>query len=199
MQTRRLLVWLILAAPAPAQRLYNADQDRRAQEALKAGKEITPGAGFQSALDNFHEELAIYKSFAERDPQNLQAREDLSGAYYDVGDTLVKMGKFSEGLATIRRAIALDKQLMSADPKRAVLRSNLAQHRVAEAETLNKMGDAAGALQSYKEARGFYQGLALLDDHNLDARLNVSATDAKIAATLFRLGQFDERSSFHLV
>jgi tetratricopeptide (TPR) repeat protein len=147
---------------------------------------------FQSALAYYDRELATFKSRVDRDPRDMMARSILSGAYDDVGDTLVKMGRFKDGLATIRRAIALDKELVSVDPKRGALRGLLAQHRVAEAEALNKVGDAAGALQSYKEARSLYQSLAELDDLNLDARLNMSATDAKIAATLFRLGQFDE-------
>jgi tetratricopeptide (TPR) repeat protein len=148
---------------------------------------------FQSALGYYQQELATYKRSVERDPQDMMARSDLSGAYYDVGDTLVKMGRFKDGLATIRRAIALDKELVSVDPKRGALRSLLAQHRVAEAEALNKVGDAAGALQSYKEARSFYQSLAELDNLNLDARLNVSATDAKIAATICGLDELMKR------
>lgn len=153
---------------------------------------------FQSALAYFDLELATFKSRVERDPQDMMARSDLSEAYYDVGDTLVKMGKFKDGLTTIRMAIALDKELVSADPKRGALRTLLAQHRVAEAEALNKMGDAAGALQSYKEARSFYQSLAELDDLNLDARLNVSATDAKIAAIYLRLRQADDARETYL-
>jgi tetratricopeptide (TPR) repeat protein len=147
---------------------------------------------FQPALASFREELAISERLSERDPQNQQARKDLTSSYYDVGGALTRLGRLGEGLAMIRSAIALDKQLLSLDPKQAVLGSNLAQHRVAEGETLGRMGDAAGALQSYKEARSFYGGLARLDKQNLDARLNASATDGKIAATLFRLGQFDE-------
>jgi tetratricopeptide (TPR) repeat protein len=147
---------------------------------------------FQSALAYYELELATFKSRAERDPQDMMARSILAGAYYDVGDTVVKMGRFKDGLATIRRAIALDKELVSVDPKRGALRSLLAQHRVAEAEALNKLGDPTGALQSDKEARTFYQSLATLDDQNLDARLNVCATDAKIAATFLRLGRFDD-------
>jgi eukaryotic-like serine/threonine-protein kinase len=153
---------------------------------------------FQSALAYYQQELATYKRRLERDPQDMMARSDLSGAYYDVGDTLVKMGRFKDGLPTIRRAIALDKELVSVDPKRGALRSLLAQHRVAEAEALNKVGDAAGALQSYKEARSLYQSLAELDDLNLDARLNVSATDAKIAATYLRLRQVDDARETYL-
>jgi tetratricopeptide (TPR) repeat protein len=87
---------------------------------------------------------------------------------------------------------------VSVDPKRGALRSLLAQHRVAEAEALNKVGDAAGALQSYKEARSFYQSLAELDNLNLDGRLNVSATDAKIAATYLRLRQVDDARETYL-
>jgi serine/threonine protein kinase/tetratricopeptide (TPR) repeat protein len=147
---------------------------------------------FQSALACYELELATFKSRTERDPQDMMARSDLSGAYYDVGDTLVKMRRVKDGLATIRRAIALDKELVSADPKRGALRSLLAQHRVAEAEALNKLGDAAGALQSYTEGRSLHQSLAELDDLNLDARLNVSATDAKIGATYMRLGRLDD-------
>ena len=147
---------------------------------------------FQPALASFREELAISESLSERDPQNQQARKDLTSSYYDVGGALMRLGRLGEGLAMIRSAIVLDKQLVSLDPKQAVLRSNLAQHRVAEGETLGRMGDAAGALQSYKEARSFYGGLARLDEQNLDARLNAAAADAKIAATLFWLGQFDE-------
>jgi serine/threonine protein kinase/tetratricopeptide (TPR) repeat protein len=147
---------------------------------------------FQSALAYFDLELATFKSRAERDPQDMMARSDLSGAYYDVGDTLVKMGRFKDGLPTIRRAIALDRELVSIDPKRGALRSLLAQHRVAEAEALNKIGAPATALQSYKEAYSLYQSLAALDDQNLDARLNVSATDAKVGATYVRLGRFDD-------
>jgi tetratricopeptide (TPR) repeat protein len=153
---------------------------------------------FQSALAYYDRELATFKSRVERDPQDMMARSDLSGAYYDVGDTLVKMGRFKDGLATIRRAIALDKELVFVDPKRGALRNLLAQHRVAEAEALNKVGDAAGALQSYKEARSLYQSLAELDDLNLDARLNVSATDAKIAATYLRLRQVDDAREAYL-
>lgn len=153
---------------------------------------------FQSALTNYQQELTTFKRGAEQDPQDLQARDYLSGAYYDVGDTLVKMGRVHEGLATIRRSIVLDQQLVSVDPKRGVLRSDLAQHRVAEGEALNKIGDAKGALQSYQEARGFYQSLAELDNLNLDARLNVSATDDKIAATYFQLGQLDDAQETYL-
>ncbi len=153
---------------------------------------------FQSALTYYQQELATFKRRAEQDPQDLQARDYLSGAYYDVGDALVKMGRVSEGLATIRRAIVVNQELVSVDAKWGIVRSDLAQHRVAEAEALNKLGDAKAALQSYKEARSFYQSLAELDNLNLDARLNVSATDAKIAATLFRLGQFDEARETYL-
>jgi serine/threonine protein kinase len=153
---------------------------------------------FQSALAYYDQELVTYKSRVERDPQDMMARSDLSGAYYDVGDTLVKMGKFKDGLATIRRAIALDKELVSVDPKRGALRTQLAQHRVAEAEALNKMGDTAGALQSYKAARSFYQSVAELDALNLDGRLNVSATDAKLGATYLRLGQVDDARETYL-
>jgi len=78
------------------------------------------------------------------------------------------------------------------------LRTQLAQHRVAEAEALNRKGDAAGALQSYKEARSFYQSVAELDDLNLDGQLNVSATDAKLGATYFRLGQIDDARETYL-
>lgn len=153
---------------------------------------------FQSALAYYDRELTIFKSRAERDPQDMMARSILSEADYYVGDTLVKMGKFKDGLATIRKAIALDKELVSVDPKRGALRSLLAQHRVGEAEALNKVGDPAGALQSYKEARSFYQSLAELDSLNVDARLNVSATDAKIAATYLRLRQVDDARETYL-
>ena len=153
---------------------------------------------FQSALAYYDRELATFKSRVERDPQDMMARSDLSGAYYDVGDTLVKMGRFKDGLPTIRRAIALDEELVSVDPKRGALRSLLAQHRVAEAEALNKVDDAAGALQSYKEARSLYQSLAESDDLNLDARLNVSATEAKVGATYVRLGRFDDAREAYL-
>ena len=147
---------------------------------------------FQSALTNFRQELAIFKSLSERDVQDIQARADLASAYCDMGGTLMRLGRLDEGLASIRRAIALDKQLIAFDPKHGAFRGGLAQHGVMEAETLIRTGDAAGALERYKEALSFYSGLARLDEHNLDARLNVAATDVKIAATLLRLGRVDE-------
>src|SRR5438874_7329536 len=82
--------------------------------------------------------------------------------------------------------------LIAFDPKHGAFRGGLAQHGVMEAETLIRTGDAAGALERYKEALSFYSGLAGLDEHNLDARLNVAAKDVKIAATLLRLGRVDE-------
>jgi serine/threonine protein kinase/tetratricopeptide (TPR) repeat protein len=168
-----------------------------AAASIIGGVQVMDGR-FQPALANFREELAISQRLSERDPHDLQARVDLTSSYYDVGGAWMRLGKLSEGLAMIRRGIALDKRLISLDPKRGTLRSNLAQHRVAEAETLSRMGNAAGALQRYKEARTFYEGLARPDESNLDALLNMSATDAKIAATLFRLGQFDEARETYL-
>src|ERR1017187_3852871 len=54
MTRQHLLVYLILAVPAPAQRLYNADQDKRAQDALKTGKDLSPAGGFDAALENLN-------------------------------------------------------------------------------------------------------------------------------------------------
>jgi tetratricopeptide (TPR) repeat protein len=104
----------------------------------------------------------------------------------------MRLGKLNDALGNTRRAIAIDRDLIAADPKRTVLRSNMAIYRVAEAEILRRMRDEAAALRGYKEARSLYDQSAQSDQHNSDARLNVAAADAKIAATLVRLGQYDE-------
>jgi serine/threonine protein kinase/tetratricopeptide (TPR) repeat protein len=147
---------------------------------------------FDLALANFREELRVAQQLAKHDPHDQNARGYLVYAYHDMAVALMRLRKFHEALTNVRQAIAIVKDLIASDPKQIVTQSDLAMCRVTEADIMRGMHDEAAALQNYKEARGLYDRLAQTDQRNLDARLNVAATDAKIAATFLRLGQYDE-------
>ena len=93
---RVFIISLLLAAPAPAQRLYNADQDKRAQEALKAGRDLSPAAGFGAALDNLGRIWTLRQEQVFRSAHT-QMRADL-GSWINWGDLKASVQQISVSL-----------------------------------------------------------------------------------------------------
>src|SRR5882724_4868560 len=96
MRIRHLLIFLFLAAGAPAQRLYNADQDKRAQEALKAGKDLSPAAGFGDALENLNAIWTLRQEQVFR-TAHTQMRAEL-GSWITWGDLKESVRRITESL-----------------------------------------------------------------------------------------------------
>jgi len=147
---------------------------------------------FDLALTNFREELRVGQQLANHDPHDQGARGYLVYAYHDMAVALMRVRKFQEALTNVRQAIAIVQDLIAFNPKQIVMQSDLAMCRVTEADIMRGMHDEAAALQNYKEARGLYDQLAQSDQRNTDAKMNVAAADAKIAASLVRVGRYDE-------
>ena len=130
MQRRLLLVWLMLAASASGQRLYNAGQDRRAQEALQAGKAITPGAGFDAALANLDQIWTM--------TQNQVFQQAHTQMRADMG-TWTTWGALKESAKAIEAR--LQPQLAPADP--AALKAQLAAAKEARKAAAAELADFA--------------------------------------------------------
>jgi hypothetical protein len=121
-------VYLILAAVAPAQRLYNADQDKRAQEALKAGKDLSPAAGFTSALENLSQVWMLRQEQVFR-TAHTQMRADL-GSWITWGDLKVSVQQTADSLKPLLatgKTEDLEKKLDSAKAAQTAAKQALAE------------------------------------------------------------------------
>jgi hypothetical protein len=67
-----------------------------------------------SALDTFRHALAILKPMADADAQNALFRQDVTGAWSEIGRALVMYTKYIDGLAMLDRAIRAYEQSASA-------------------------------------------------------------------------------------
>ena len=127
--TKRILPGLlILAWAAPAQRLYNADQDKRAQEALKAGQDLSPSAGFDSALENLREIWKLRQEQVFRSAHTLM-RADL-GSWITWGNLKESVNKISADLNSLLATgnpADLKAQLDAAAKARESARAQLAE------------------------------------------------------------------------
>lgn len=159
-----------------------------AADVSQIGVVLTEDGKPSEALNYFLEELAIFQKLADADPRNVQAREDLAGALFDVGDSLERQGKPIAGLAFLRRAISISKQILALDPKRVDYLRLEAGYRVGESEAWTDLGRTDESLHSLRQAQDIYEQIANLDPNNKDAQLNLLATGAKIAATQLKQG-----------
>jgi len=136
--------------------------------------------------------LAIYKTLSEHDPNDVASLEALAGTYSDQGRCLAQTGQMQSGLRLIQKAISIDQQRLSHDPAYVPSKNTLAIDRNREADVLLRMGKRAEALKSYIKARELYGAVTQTNSQDVDAQLNFSATEAKVAGMLLELGQIDE-------
>jgi eukaryotic-like serine/threonine-protein kinase len=144
---------------------------------------------FAESIPYYRRELEIDERHAVLDPNNFDS--SCGGPYANVGYSLARSGNLAEGLNLIRRAIARDERCVAHDPAFAPARSNLASDHVREADVLHRAGKNAEALKSYQRAREIYAALAHGNPQNVEAQLNLSATQAKVAALQVQLGQIE--------
>ncbi len=94
-----------------------------------------------------------------------------------------------EALGLIQWAKTLEEEFIAHDPKSTAVWSILGDYRMAEAETLVRMDQPAKALESYRAAGAIYGKLVRLDEHNLDASVMATAAEARMGATLLKIGE----------
>jgi tetratricopeptide (TPR) repeat protein len=142
---------------------------------------------FNEALQYYRDELAIFHKTADADPNDMNARMSLAGAFYDVGACLMRQGRLNDGLTLIRRARTIHEEVLARDVKSTVVLSILGEYRITEAETLAKMQRLRDALDNYSAARMIYDKILRLDAHNVDAQEMATAIDARIGTTLLAI------------
>lgn len=137
MKTAYLLAWLAIALPAPAQRIYNSDQDQRAQDALKAGQNLSTSSGFDAALDNLKEIWKLQQEQVFRSAHT-QMRAEM-GSWFTWGDLRKSVKRISKDLEPVK----LDPLKAEAELARAKSQRDSANQQLAELAKAASSSEAA--------------------------------------------------------
>jgi tetratricopeptide (TPR) repeat protein len=71
---------------------------------------------WRGALDSTAQALAMFKTLASEDPDNVEGQHDLAFAYAERGIAFQHLERYDEAAAAFNEAIAIRERLVMADP-----------------------------------------------------------------------------------
>jgi tetratricopeptide (TPR) repeat protein len=140
-----------------------------------------------SALESFRQSLSILEPMAKADAENALLRQDVAGAWSNIGRALVIQGKYANGLTMLDRAIHTFEQ--SVDQNRSLKEIQLARGTslVWRGEALLEAGNSSAALESFEK------GVQAFTQPGKSVALAVA--HSKSAAALVALGKTQDASA----
>jgi tetratricopeptide (TPR) repeat protein/energy-coupling factor transporter ATP-binding protein EcfA2 len=111
------------------------------------------------ALTEFGLGLAGRKSLADKDKDNAQWKTYLAPVYIDIGNILMRQGKYAQALDSFNEASAIRQQLVNATPDSLPFRQNLAESETAAAGALAKLARWDEATKRQRTALAIWQKL----------------------------------------
>jgi tetratricopeptide (TPR) repeat protein len=145
-----------------------------------------------SALASFRQTLAILEPMAKADPRNALLRQDLAGAWFNIGRALVSAGKHTDGLTMLDQAIRTYEQSGKQDQSLRDIPYALGVGYIWQAEALLRVRETRAALESCQKAVANFSRLA---DLSTNARIALAVGHTKAAAALGTLGKGTEASA----
>jgi tetratricopeptide (TPR) repeat protein len=145
-----------------------------------------------SALASFRQALAILEPMSKADPQNALLRQDLAGAWFNIGRALVTAGKHAEGLTMLDRAIRTYEQSGQQDQSLRDIPFALGFGYIWQADALLRVGETRAAVESCQKAVANFTKLA---DLSINARIGLAVGNTKAAAALATMGKGTEASA----
>jgi tetratricopeptide (TPR) repeat protein len=144
-----------------------------------------------SALESFRQALAILEPMAKADPQNALLRQDVAGAWSNIGRALVIQGRYADGLSMLDRAIRVFEQ--SVDQNRSLKEIQLALgiSLIWRGEALLGAGNASAALDGFEKG---VQAFMQTGNGSNGASVALVVGHSKSAAALVALGKTQDAS-----
>jgi tetratricopeptide (TPR) repeat protein len=177
--------------------LARSGTDARAKRELaitisKRGDILLMDARPASALESFRQSLAILEPMAKADPQNALLRQDVAGAWSNIGRALVIEGKYADGLAMLDRAVRALEQSAEQDHSLKEIPFALGVSFIWRGEGLLRAGKTDEALQSFQNGVSRFMPLA---SGSNGAAIALAMSNSKVASAFVRLKETQDASS----
>jgi non-specific serine/threonine protein kinase/serine/threonine-protein kinase len=115
---------------------------------------------FDGAIESYNEALAVFEDLA-RNPNDAQARRELSQLYSDLALTLSQKGDHQQALPLARKALDARQALADADPANSQARRDLAVAHMYLGQMLSQIRDAEGTKKAMTAAVAIFESLVL--------------------------------------
>jgi non-specific serine/threonine protein kinase/serine/threonine-protein kinase len=158
----------------------------------KRGDILLMDAKPAGALENYRQALAILQPMAKADPQNALLRQDVAGAWSNIGRALVVESRYTEALATLDRAVSALELSGRQDSSLKEIQFALGVSLIWRGEALLKAGRAKAALENFRNGVSRFQQSANGSDN---VRIGLAVGHTKAASALTALGETQDASA----
>ncbi len=139
-------------------------------------------------LEYHHKALALCQAQLIADPANVQGRDDLGDVYYEIGNTLIRLGKPNDALYNFRKSLENYRAVSDADPTDKNVRRQVYITYREIGTALLSAGNVNAALENYEKAVTVFQELAQADPDNAETQYHLGLTYRNIGEALTRTG-----------
>jgi tetratricopeptide (TPR) repeat protein len=158
-----------------------AQDDRGIYRAyLRLGEVFTQRGNLRGARDYEDHAYDISRRNAERRPDDLEWRRELSVAYEKVGDVQVAQGDLVGALRSYRDSLAIADRLATSDPGNAGWQRDLSVAYGEVGDVQVAQDDLAGAMNSYRDSLAIRERLATSDPGNAGWQRDLSVSFGRL-------------------
>ncbi len=169
-------------------------QRDRAIALCTSGDERLAGMESAKALEAFDKAWDMFQALAAENPDDVQARHDISVTLMRIADVYVQMGEGQKALEAYEKSLALNRETTLADPDNLKYGYGLYVAQCNLADLKEWLGNGNEALDAYTQALNLAKKMAASGETDVQTHLFVTLT--RIQALYSRLGVADEAASF---
>jgi len=135
----------------------------------------------ESARRFYSRSMEIFQELAKADPNDAEAKRDLSDSYNSLGDMHLKMGATDKAMQSCQKALELREALAKANPKSTEAQRDLSILYERRGDVHLKLGATDKAMQSYQKCLELREALAMAAPPNVEAKRDLADSCNKLA------------------
>jgi serine/threonine protein kinase len=156
-----------------------------------------PGVGelrgaVEAARQFYTRSMEICQALAKADPNDAQAKRDLSVSYHKLGDVHLRLGATDQALQSYQARLKLSEELAKAEPNDVQAKRGLSVSHNRLGEVHLRLGATDQALQSYQELLKLSEELAKADPNDAQTKRDLTISYNKLGDVHLRLGAADQ-------
>ncbi len=133
----------------------------------------------------------MWRSYLERDPQNVRLQLGVADTYGHVGFALTRAGRVSDGLGTLQGCETAVRAALARDKENAEVRAGLALLQIWLADAYRAIGDKDNALIRGRQAVDLYRSLFDANSQDSAARIKLAGSWNVVANIQLEQGAAD--------
>jgi len=170
-----------------------ATADRGRADAILKSADANPG----EALPLYENALRLDEELARVDPENRNARRNVSIDYDRLGDLQMQLGDTAQAQGYYEKALAVAEELVKLDPANTEFRRDVSVSYNRLGDLQMQLGDTAKAQECFEKSLAIREELVKLDPAKTEFRRDVSISYDNLGDLQMQLGDTAKALEYH--